>query len=156
MSQPEIENDCPRPDCGLDTLAAMPVFGGVSADALQFLLQRSEYIRVPKGGFFFREGQPGDSMYVLLEGIVDVRRGPNLEREYLGKFGPGDCFGEMSLLDLYPRSASVEAVEDSAALSISHGLLYDLYGHFPEPFTILMMNLARELSRRLRALDEQA
>jgi len=155
MSQPVINNEGSCSASELDTLASMPVFGGVSAEALEFLLQGAERIQVPRGVCYFREGQPGDIMYVLLQGGVEVRRGSDEHHEFLGRLGPGDCFGEMALLDLYPRSATVEAIEDSAALGISHNLLYDLYGHSPEPFTIVMMNLARELSRRLRAADEQ-
>jgi len=155
MSRPIIEDRDRYPDFELDTLANMPVFGGVPADALSFILARTKRVQVPRGKCYFREGQLGDTMYVLLQGYVEVCRWPNGHRDVLGRLGPGDCFGEMALLDLYPRSASVEAIEDSAALGITHGLLYDLYAHSPEPFTIVMMNLARELSRRLRAADEQ-
>ncbi len=136
-------------------LASMPVFGAVPADALEFLLRRAERIEVPSGGYFFREGDPGETMYVLRRGRVKLTRGSDGRSEHLGHLGPGGCFGEMALLDLYPRSASVEAIEDSAALGISHGLLYELYGQAPEPFTIIIMNLARELSRRLRDADQR-
>jgi CRP-like cAMP-binding protein len=61
----------------------------------------------------------------------------------------------MALIDLYPRSADVRAVEDCVAIAIGNGLLYDLYAQDPEPFTIVMMNLARELSRRLRVAEAQ-
>jgi CRP/FNR family cyclic AMP-dependent transcriptional regulator len=71
--------------------------------------------------------------------------------QYLAR---GDCFGEMALIDLNPRSASVVAVEDCIALEISHQALYVLYEHYLEQFTLIQMNL-REVSRRLRALDER-
>ena len=71
----------------------------------------------------------------------------------IGRLGPGDCFGEMALIDLYPRSAGVRAAEDCLALALSNALLYQLYAVDPEPFTLIMMNLARELSRRLRRTE---
>lgn len=156
MSQPDAEHRDSRPASELDTLAGMPVFGGVSADALDFLLRRATRIQVPLGGYFFREGAPGDTMFVLLQGAVEVyRNAADGHCDILRRLGRGDCFGEMALLDLYPRSASVEAIEDSVALGIAPDLLYELYNQSPEPFTIIMMNLARELSRRLRVADER-
>jgi CRP-like cAMP-binding protein len=134
----------------IGALTEMPVFGGVSTDALVFLIERADDVRVPGEEFFFREGETGGVMYVLRAGRVELQRFRDGAVEILGQLGPGDCFGEMALLDLYPRSASVKALEDCSALAISHGLLYELYGQSPEPFTMIMMNLARELSRRLR------
>jgi CRP-like cAMP-binding protein len=61
----------------------------------------------------------------------------------------------MALLDLSSRSATVCAAEDSVALAIDAGLLYHLYRQAPESYTIILMNLGRELSRRLRAADER-
>jgi CRP-like cAMP-binding protein len=61
----------------------------------------------------------------------------------------------MALIDLNPRSASVVAVEDCIALEISHQALYVLYENYLEQFVLIQMNLAREVSRRLRALDER-
>ena len=142
-------------DSDLDRLADMPIFGGVAASALAFLLARAERVQVPVRGAYFHEGEPGSSMYVLRSGSVEVFRSRHGYRDVLGRLGPGDCFGEMAMLDLYPRSATVQAVEDSSALAISHGLLFELYGQSPEPFTIMMMNLARELSRRLREADDR-
>lgn len=155
MPQSATEDKDPLLASELDTLAGMPVFGGVSSDALEFLLRRVERVQIPRGGYYFREGEPGGAMYVLLRGRVELSRGLEDCCEVLGRLGPGDCFGEMALLDLYPRSASVKTLEDSAALSITHGLLYELYGQSPEPFTIMMMNLARELSRRLRSANQR-
>ena len=78
--------------------------------------------------------------------------GTDIKLQYLVR---GDCFGEMSVIDLNPRSASVVAVEDCVALEISQQALYVLYEHYLEQFTLIQMNLLREVSRRLRALDER-
>lgn len=149
----QLESPQGRPE--LACLQAMAVFGGVPADALVWLIDRAERVRVPSGGLFFREGDPGTTMYVLLAGRVAVTRVREGREESLGRFDAGDCFGEMALLDLCPRSATVRAVEDSVALAIDNRLLYRLYEHAPEPYTILILNLGRELSRRLRKADER-
>lgn len=139
----------------LRLLQAMPVFGGLPEEPLGLLLEHAGRVEIPAGGYYFREGDPGTTMYVLLSGRVEVIRERDGVCEPLGRLGPGDCFGEMALLDLSPRSASVRAVVISTALAIPHTLLYQLYRHAPEPYTMMMMNLARELSRRLRSTDER-
>jgi CRP-like cAMP-binding protein len=70
------------------------------------------------------------------------------------ELGPGDCFGEMALMDLFPRSASVIARDDCRALEIAAGDLLDLYEHDVEQFALVQMNMGREVCRRLRATDE--
>ena len=137
----------------LAVLREMPIFGGVPDRALQYLSDRAERIGISAGDWFFRQGDRDQTMYVLRSGQVEVRRTLGGRSETLGRLGPGDCFGEMALIDLYPRSASVRAVEDCVALGIGHALLYALYAEDPEPFTLIAMNLARELSRRLRRAE---
>jgi CRP-like cAMP-binding protein len=73
----------------------------------------------------------------------------------LGRLRQGDCFGEMALLDLFPRSASVRATAPCSALALSTASFHKLYETDVEQFAIVQMNIARELSRRLREADER-
>ncbi len=93
-------------------------------------------------------------MYVLETGKVAIIKGWDGREHLLKHLGPGDCFGEMALLDMNPRSASAFAVADSTAIELSTAHLLSLYTRDLEQFTIMQMNLARELSRRLRLADE--
>ena len=93
-------------------------------------------------------------MVVLESGRAEAHKVHGGESRVIGRFGPGDCFGEMALLDLHPRSATVVAVEPCRALSIGPDDLYALYHHDLESFALIQMNLAREMSRRLRVTDE--
>jgi len=136
-------------------LQRMPIFGGIRDEILGFLLELSPVVRVPKDGFFFREDDEGQSMFVLEEGKVAVLKrwqGGNCLLRILER---GDCFGEMALLDLFPRSASVRAVEDCVAIELSTGSLYQLYEKDLEQFAMIEMNMGREVSRRLRESDER-
>jgi CRP-like cAMP-binding protein len=110
---------------------------------------------VPKDAFFFREGDRAESMFVLESGEVAVLKRWEGRQYLLGHLREGDCFGEMALLDLFPRSASVRAVADCAAIELSTASLFSLYETDLEQFALVQMNIARELSRRLRAADER-
>lgn len=136
-------------------LQQMPLFGGIRDDALCFLLGVSRDVHVRAGTFFFREGEPGESMFVLESGVVEVRKKAKHGALLLSRLGPGDCFGEMALIELAPRSASVQALEESSAFEIFAASLHQLYERDLEQFALIQMNMARELSRRLRAADER-
>ncbi|GAV19806.1 cyclic AMP receptor-like protein [Mariprofundus micogutta] len=83
---------------------------------------------------------------------IESRDGEALQFKELNQ---GDCFGEMALLDLYPRSCSVKAVSECQVIEISQHCLFKLYQHDLEQFTIIQMNIGREISRRLRLTGEQ-
>jgi CRP/FNR family cyclic AMP-dependent transcriptional regulator len=138
----------------LELLQRMPIFGAVSDDALNFLLERAQLVCVPSGAFFFRENDSASTMYVLEAGRVEVVRNWQGRDLFLRELGPGDCFGEMALMDLFPRSASVRARDDCRAIELSSGDLLDLYEHDVEQFALVQMNIGREVCRRLRATDE--
>jgi CRP-like cAMP-binding protein len=133
----------------------MPIFGGVGREALAFLLERARATQVAAGEAFFLEGDRGGSAFVLERGralalkAVEGREVPLLELR------PGDCFGEVALLDLGTRSGTVRALEDCAALELSSRALHALSKEHLEQFALIYMNLGRELSRRLRRADER-
>lgn len=135
-------------------LQQMPLFGGIRADILEFLLSECAERRVPRGEFFFREGDAGESLFVLEAGRAEVRKAGRDGSRLLSTLGPGDCLGEMALIDLSGRSASVQAIEDCSGFEIFAANLYQLYERDVEQFALIQMNIARELSRRLRAADD--
>ena len=136
-------------------LQAMPIFGGVRADVLDALVGSARVISVAPGEFFFREGDAAESMFVLEAGEAAVLKSWAGTQRELRRMRQGDCFGEMALLDLFPRSASVQAVEPCEALELSTASLYRLYETDLEQFALVQTNIARELSRRLRSADEE-
>jgi len=139
----------------LKLLQDMPVFGGVRADTLTSLLRMAPVITICAGDFFFHEGDDARSMFVLEEGKVAVFKTWKNRNIALGHLHQGDCFGEMALIDLFPRSASVQADEDCLAIELSSATLFEVYNLDMTQFTLMQMNIARELSRRLRGADER-
>ena len=139
----------------IELLQRMPVFGGIRADVLRFLLGLCPIVDVPAGEFFFRERDPADAMFVLEAGKVAVLKSWRNEVYLLHVLETGDCFGEMALMDLMPRSASVRATEDCRAILVSAASLYRVYEKDLEQFAMIQMNMGREVSRRLREADER-
>ena len=135
-------------------LQRVPVFGALREDSLEFLLGQAREREVPAGEWFFREGEPADGMYVLQRGPVAVLKGWRGEAIELRRLEAGDCFGEMALLDLYPRSASVRAVADCSAIVLGPEMLLGLFERDPEQFALIQMNIGREICRRLRQTDD--
>ncbi|MCG6971338.1 MAG: cyclic nucleotide-binding domain-containing protein [Gammaproteobacteria bacterium] len=139
----------------IEWLQSMPIFGAVDTAVLTYLLQSSRFRQIKQGDYFFREGDLADSMFVLDQGIVAVYRNWQGRDFKLRDLHPGDCFGEMALLDCQPRSASVIAQEDATAMEIDSAQLAEIYEQFPDQFVLIHMNMAREICRRLCAADQR-
>lgn len=137
-------------------LQAMPIFGGMRADTLDFLLQVARYVKKPAGEYFYREGDYADSLFVLDNGKVQLLKRWNGNYYRLKDRVRGDCFGEVALIDLQPRNTSSLVIDDSCAIEIADSNLYQLYKREPEQFTLFRMNMAREVCRRLREADDRA
>lgn len=142
------------PTTRIASLQAMPIFGGVRADVLERLLKDAKMVSVARGGYFFREGDEATSMFVLETGEVALLRHAAGEHYVLGQLHAGDCFGEMALFDLQPRSASVIATAPCTAIELSAASLSALTESDLEQFALFHMNVSRELSRRLRAAND--
>ena len=138
----------------IDLLQRMPVFGAIREDMLCVLLEHAHEVVVDSGEFFFREHDPACSMFVLETGRVSVVKRWQDRDFVLHSLGAGDCFGEMALMDLLPRSASVRADADCRAIELTAADLLHLFERDAEQFTLIQMNIGREVCRRLRAADE--
>jgi CRP-like cAMP-binding protein len=139
----------------LELLRNTAVFAGIKEDTLTQLLNESNPFDVEKGKYFFHEGESGHSMYILEKGTAAILK-PWEGHEYLlRESGPGDCFGEMSLLDLSGRSASVRALEDCSAIEIPSAVLNHVFNSDPYDFAMIHMNMGREVSRRLREANQR-
>lgn len=138
----------------IELLQSMPIFGATREDTLQFLLAQVRTVAVPTGEYFFRENDAASSMFVLEAGRATVVKNWQGRGLVLHSLGSGDCFGEMALMDLCPRSASVLAEEDCRAIELTAADLLRLFEHDAEQFALIQMNIGREVCRRLRATDD--
>jgi CRP/FNR family cyclic AMP-dependent transcriptional regulator len=133
-----------------------PIFAGLSPEALAFLRGQAKELRALPGATIVREGEAGNAMFLLGEGKVEIRKSDSQGRAIrLAELEPGSFFGEMCILETLPRVATIIALTDVSLYSLSSMDYYKFYHAMPAQYSILVLNIARDLSRRLRKLEEQ-
>lgn len=139
---------------GIERLREIGLFGGLSDDVLEELASSLELIELTPGAVVFREGDSGREMFVVLDGEMEVLKHSKRKLETrVAILGPSDWFGEMSILDVMPRSATVRVVAPSRLLRLTAQDLDALYRRDLRSYSLLVLNIAREMSRRLRVCD---
>jgi CRP/FNR family transcriptional regulator, cyclic AMP receptor protein len=136
-------------------LKKISIFGALNDDSLAFLLEQSSRLDVARDDFFFREGEGANAVFILERGRVAVIKDWQGHQFLLTELSEGDCFGEMALIEVHARNASVLALEACRAIRLKFDSVFRLYKRDLQQFTLLQMNMARELSRRLRDANER-
>ena len=130
------------------------LFGALSDEVLDHLAKTLHPVRFATGDTIFREGDAAHEMFVVLDGEVEVVKHSRRGRDHrVAMLGPTDCFGEMSLIDVQPRSATVRAIAPCRLLRVTSEDFDRLYRHDVKSYAIVTLNIARDLSRRLRVAD---
>jgi CRP/FNR family transcriptional regulator, cyclic AMP receptor protein len=130
-----------------EVLAKAGLFQDVEPEAAEMVAQQFEYQDVPRGHVVFHEGEPGDSLYIVLSGKVKLGRKSADGRENLvALMGPSDQFGELSMFDPGPRTTTATAVTDSRLARMPKQALRAWITERPE----IAEKLLRVLARRLR------
>jgi CRP/FNR family cyclic AMP-dependent transcriptional regulator len=136
----------------IPVLQRVPLFSQLSAVELQRVVDVARERAYPRNSVILFEDDPGDALYVVANGQVKVVLiGEDGREVILSVMGPGEFFGEMSLLDDEPRSAHVIAMEDSSLAVLRREDFEGLLTSSPQ----IALALLRELSRRLRRADEK-
>jgi CRP-like cAMP-binding protein len=133
----------------------VPIFAGLNDRALQIFLEHAKQIAVAPGGVIAREGEINDCMFLIEEGEVSIiKKFDTPAPVKLATLGPGQCFGEMCVLETQPRTATAQAVSQVTVVSVGTASFFQLYQKAPEQYCIILLNIARDLSRRLRQLGD--
>lgn len=140
----------------VDELRAIGLFGGLADEALEFLSASTTATPLLAGFEVFREGDPPSAIHVVLQGELELVRKTSDGREVrLALLHPRDWFGEVGLLDMCPRSATVRTLAPCLLLPIPASLLHSLYRRDLKAYSLFLLNLTREMCRRMRVLDAQ-
>ncbi len=145
----------PTPKLNPDHLKDIGLFGGLSDETLATLASELPTSRIEAGEIVVEEGDMSTQMFVVVAGELEViKKGESGGDVRVAVLGPGDWFGEMSIIDVQPRSASVRAVAPTLVMSITAEHVESLlYRRNVKDYALFIMNIARELSRRLRVAD---
>ncbi len=128
-------------------LARVPIFANCTPQEIGAVAAVAQESGFQTGQIIVTQGTPGQAFYLILSGRVEIKR----DGQSLGAFGPGDFFGEMSLLDHAPRSATITALEPTVCLMLSSWDFKALLEKHPS----IAVKLLEILSRRLRVADEK-
>ena len=132
-------------------LKSHSLFGGIPEEAVERIKLFFECTEYAADAVIIAEGTPNPRVHFILSGRVEVSK----KGLVLAAYGPGDTFGEMEFLDIMPSAATVRALEQVTTASFTGMALHAIYKSEPDSYSLLVMNLARDLSRRLRALQAQ-
>ena len=137
-------------------LVATPFFGGLSDASLDLLISMLVERRFDIGAAVVSEGEPGRSMYIVRSGELAVSKlGESGRAIRMTGLGPGDFFGEMTLIEPQNRSATVLAETPTELYELTARSLYTYYKADIHAYVIVMLNINRELCRRLRRADNR-
>ena len=128
-------------------IARVPLFAKCTAEEIAAIAAVAQEHSYAPAQIIVTQGTPGQAFYMVLSGRVEIIR----DNSSLGAFGPGDFFGEMSLLDQAPRSATIRAIEETTCIMLSSWDFKNLLEAHPS----IAIKLLEVLSRRLRVADER-
>ncbi|HXU80823.1 MAG TPA: cyclic nucleotide-binding domain-containing protein [Polyangia bacterium] len=136
-------------------LSKIPIFAGLPPEILDRFIAAGQAMEMPAGCQLIGEGDPARSVFVVCEGALEIcKRNASGADTRVAVLHTGDCVGEMALIDIQPRSATVATLTPSTVFRLELSEIGKLHRSHPEVFTFLVMNIAREISRRLRRADQ--
>ncbi len=153
MTHPASER--PTPKVTGPMLQNVALFAGLDDESVALLAEELPTLTVEVGATVVEEGTDAKDMYVVVGGELEVvKRAKSGAEVRVAMFGPGDFFGEMSIIDVQPRSATVRALAPTMLVRVdSEHVDRLLYRRDAKAYALFIMNIARELSRRLRVAD---
>src|ERR1700731_2633666 len=137
-------------------LVATPFFGGLSDASLDLLISMLVERHFDAGATVVAEGEPGRSMYIVHSGeLVVSKLGESGRVIRMTGLGPGDFFGEMTLIEMQNRSATVVTESPTVLYELTAKKLYTCYKTDIHAYVMVIQNINRELCRRLRRNDNR-
>jgi CRP/FNR family cyclic AMP-dependent transcriptional regulator len=135
-------------------LRNIEIFKYISPEESRQILNDAAKVSLHAGEILFEAGSVGNEMYIIESGRIKVYRVSDEDEITFAEFGPGDAFGEMTLIDEYPRSASAMALEDCALLSLTRADFTKMLDRDPAVGVKLLLAVAEVFSKRMRKTDK--
>jgi CRP-like cAMP-binding protein len=132
------------------SLQKYSLFGGLMEDQIGAFLPMMVQEKYNPGDAILVEGTPNDKIFFIVEGRVSVSK----SNTAIYDMAEGCTFGEMEVLDVMPSAATIKAVGNVTVMTMSIMAFREIYKNDIKTFSLLLMNLARDLSRRLRIAND--
>jgi CRP/FNR family transcriptional regulator/CRP/FNR family cyclic AMP-dependent transcriptional regulator len=152
MTVPESRDANMETDYLVESLKKVPILAALKLEHLDMLAKLSAIRTFKKGEIVIKQGDPGSGLFVILSGSVAVtsKNRPGLPDINLNNLGKGDFFGEMSLIDGYPRSATCSAAAETQVVELNRWVFLDVLRREPS-IAVAMLPV---LCRRIRMVEE--
>ena len=151
MSQPVPLTDF---DCVSQIISQLRIFGGVTDAQRETIFCRLELWPLAKGDYVFHKGEDPCAIYIVKSGRIDLQITECDVTIHKHQLCVGECFGEASFMSMHKHTSTAIAAVDSEVIVLTRNALIHLKREDMELFALLMMNLARELARRLYITDQ--
>lgn len=138
----------------VEILRKVTIFSGFSDRELDYICASCTVAEAKKGEVVIEEGTSASEILVLLEGKVSIVLGKQKNPFEVVEFGSGNCIGEASVIGIQPHSASAIVKEDAVFLVLLRQVLMKMFEDNKSLFALLVLNIARELARRLHNTNE--
>ncbi len=135
-------------------LKSVTIFSGIDDENLEKIYSQCEIVTKKAGEIIIEEGTDATQIFILLSGLVKIVLNYNDQPLEIVKLGAGHCVGEASIIGIQKHCASAILAEDSDVLVFPRHILKDIYERDKELFSMLILNIARELARRLYNTDQ--
>jgi CRP-like cAMP-binding protein len=136
---------------GIEALKAQSLFSWISQGPLESLLSHAHTESLKDGEVLYQAETPGDAIYLIMEGKIEFKP-PTGSPVTLTA---GEMFGECSLIEIRHRTCQTTAKGATEVLILDHSTIYKFSQDFPDPYSIIVTNLARCLAARIRDLNNQ-
>ncbi|MDD5261275.1 MAG: cyclic nucleotide-binding domain-containing protein [Methylacidiphilales bacterium] len=143
-------------DNRLALMKRVSLLSWLEAGQVATLAGRAEIRHYAEGDVIFEPGSPGDGLHIIADGEVTFVSGPpdELEHQSASTLEAGATFGELSLVDKQPRKSRARAALPTTVYFLPLAILEDLSRSHPEQYATLITNLAREMARKIRRLNQ--
>ncbi|MBU0674992.1 MAG: cyclic nucleotide-binding domain-containing protein [Proteobacteria bacterium] len=140
-----------KPEDRVKYLRTIDLFEHFSNDEIWRFARNVTELEIPAGHILFHEGEPGNEMYILLAGELNVKK----ETKFITNIKPVDYIGEMAIIESKPRSATVDAVSASTLLTITNEQFQEYFSTQPESLVSLMRSLSHRIRRNTEIIAEE-
>lgn len=138
----------------LPILKRVTIFSGLSEKDIFSIYESCDIVDANSGDVILKEGTPATEIFILLSGRITIMLNVDQTPLEVGDFGPGHCIGEASVIGIQNHSATAIVMENTSLLVLSRKVLMLLYQQNAVLFSHLILNIAREIARRLHHTDE--